>query len=109
MAPHYSKLVQERVRNNFPIWGSIVSEGSLGLTPEGSRSVARGILPLEGIRRRPPPPDGAWREGFFGLRSRGGGTLAMNLRPLGADAGHDHFQTKRLFPSRFHRMLWMRA
>ena len=38
---------KERARNKFPICGPVVSERSLGLTPEGSRSLARGILPLE--------------------------------------------------------------
>ena len=55
-------LPQERARNKFSICGPVVSERFFCLTPEGSRSVARGILPLEGIRRPPLPtsaPDGA--------------------------------------------------
>ena len=41
--------LKERARNKLPICGPVVSERFFCLTPEGSRSIARGILPLEGI------------------------------------------------------------
>ena len=103
-----ARPLQERARNKFAICGPAMSEGFFWLTPEGSRSVARGILPLEGSRRPPLPTsalDGAWRKGMSGPWSRGG-KAAPGYEPApppGADAGQHRIQTGKLFPSRSSR------
>ena len=63
---------KERARDNFPNCSPVVRERFLGLTPEGSRLLARGVLPLDGIRRPQPPTSAPDRAGVFGSWSRGG-------------------------------------
>ena len=79
-----------RVRNNFPIRGPVVSEGSLGSTPEGSWLLAGAFCPwkeFDAHHHRPRPRMGC------------GGREFSAFHP-GAVAGQDHIQTRKLFSSR---------